>query len=106
MGGRDLQIPVNIESVILAGEDDRTVIHKSDVEALRVFDFRLVGGDELALLGEQRKVEVVVVVRYEHLALAVDAHADRVVGDALAADLPKVLALVIEDLRRDGALVC
>lgn len=69
-----------------------------------MFDLRLVGRHELTFLGEQGQVEVVVVIGNEHLALAVDAHADRVVGDALAADLTKVLTLVVEDLRVGSAL--
>ena len=63
-----------------------------------MLDLALKGVEELTFLREDGQVEVVVVVRDEDLAGAVDADSDGVVGDALAADLSGVDALVVEDL--------
>ena len=77
-----LDVSVDVEAVVLGGEDDGAVVHEGDVEALGVFHLGLEGREELALLAEDREVEVVVVVGDRHLARGVDPHADRVVGDA------------------------
>lgn len=66
---------------------------------------RLERRDQLPVLREDRQVEVVVVVRYQDLAVRVDSHPDGVVGDALAANLPQILALVVEDLDAVGPVV-
>ena len=53
---------------------------------------------KLPYLRENGEVEVVVVVSNDDVALRVDAHADRVVGHALASDLTHELAFVREHL--------
>jgi len=77
-----LNVSVDVEAVVFAGQDDRAVIHEGDVEALRVFDLALQGREELAVLREDGQVEVVVVVGDRDLAGCVDANADWIVGDA------------------------
>ena len=80
--GRHLDVSVDVEPVVLGGEHHGAVVHERDVEALRVLDLGLEGGEQLPVLAEDREVEVVVVVGDRHLARRVDPHADRVVGDA------------------------
>jgi hypothetical protein len=60
---------------------------------------------ELSVLREDGQVEVVVVVGDQDLAVGVDAHPYGVVGDALAADLSQVDALVAEHFDAVGAIV-
>ena len=77
----DLDIAVDVEPVVLGGEDDGAVVHEGDVEALRVLDLGLEGREQLAVLLEDGEVEVVVVVGDRDLAVLVDPHTDRVVRD-------------------------
>ncbi len=93
-----MEIPVDVQPVVLAGEDDRAFIHERDVEALRVLHLALERVQQLPVLREHRQVEVVVVVGDKNLPGGVDADADRVVGDALAADLALEDAVVVEHL--------
>lgn len=95
---RHLKITVDVEPVVLAGKHDGTIVHKGDIETLGVLHLALQGVDQGAILRENGQVEVVVVVGDEDLAGLVDADADRIVGDALASDLPQVHALVVEYL--------
>lgn len=96
---------VDVDAVVLAGEDDRAVIHEADVETLGVFDFGLECVEQFALLGEDGQVEVVVIVGDEYFVVGVDAHANGVVGDAFAADLTQKVAVVVEDLDAVSAIV-
>ena len=100
-----LHVAVDVESVILGGEDDGAVLHERHVEALRALDLALQRAEQLAGLAEHRQVEVVVVVRDADLPGGGEAHADGEVGDALAPDLPQVVAVVVEDLDTVGAVV-
>ena len=50
----------------------------------RVDYLALEGRDELAVLGEDGEIEVVVIVGNGYLASTVDPHSDRVVGDSCA----------------------
>ena len=100
-----LHVAVDVESVILGGEDDGAVLHERHVEALRVLDLALERAEQLAGLAEHRQVEVVVVVRDADLPGGGEAHADGEVGDALAPDLPQVVPVVVEDLDTVGAVV-
>lgn len=93
-----MNVTVDVQPIIFAGQHDGTVVHEGDVEALGVFDFGLESGHQLSFLGEYGQIEIVVIVGDEYLARGVNAHSDRIVGDALAADLPQVLALVVEHL--------
>ncbi len=79
---RQLNVSIDVEAVVFAGQDDGAVVHEGDVEALRVLDLALQGGEELAVLREDGQVEVVVVVGDRDLAGCVDADADGVVSDA------------------------
>ena len=100
-----LHVAVDVESVILGGEDDGAVLHERHVEALRVLDLALERAEQLAGLAEHSQVEVVVVVRDADLPGGGETHADGEVGDALAPDLPQVVAVVVEDLDTVGAVV-
>ena len=100
-----LHVAVDVESVILGGEDDGAVLHERHVEALRVLDLALERAEQLAGLAEHRQVEVVVVVRDADLPGGGEAHADGEVGDALAPDLPQVIAVVVKNLDTVGAVV-
>ena len=100
-----LHVAVDVESVILGGEDDGAVLHERHVEALRVLDLALERAEQLAGLAEHRQVEVVVVVRDADLPGGGEAHADGEVGDALAPDLPQVVPVIVEDLDTVGAVV-
>ena len=70
-----------------------------------MLDLALERAEQLAGLAEHRQVEVVVVVRDADLPGGGEAHADGEVGDALAPDLPQVVAVVVEDLNTVGAVV-
>ena len=97
---------VDVNAVVFAGEYDRAVVHERHVEALGVLDLGLESADDVAVGGvEHGHVEVVVVVGDEQLTVRVHADADRIVGDALAANLAHVLAVVVEDLDAVGAVV-
>lgn len=100
-----MNVTVDVQPIVLAGQHDGTVVHEGDVEALRVLDLGLEGGHQLALLREYGQIEIVVVVGDEYLARSVYAHADWIVGDALAADLPQVLSLIVEHLDAVGPIV-
>lgn len=93
-----MNITVDVQPIILAGQHDGAVVHEGDVEALCVLDLGLEGGHQLALLREYGQIEIVVVVGDEYLTRGVYANANRIVGDALAADLPQILSLVVEYL--------
>jgi len=93
-----VNVTVDVQPIVLAGQHDGAVVHEGDVEALGVLHLGLESGHQLALLREYGQIEIVVVVGDEYLARGVYAHANRIVGDALAADLPQILALVVEHL--------
>uniref|UniRef100_A0A182J7N4 Uncharacterized protein n=1 Tax=Anopheles atroparvus TaxID=41427 RepID=A0A182J7N4_ANOAO len=95
---RHLHVSVDVQAIVLARQHHATVVHQGHVEALGVLDLALERGHQLAVLREDGQVEVVVIVRDQDLAAGVDADTDRVVGDALAADLAQELALVVEHL--------
>lgn len=100
-----LHVAVDVQPVVLAGKNNRAVIHQSHIEALSMFHLGLESVDQLAVLGEHCEVEVVVVVSHKDVARGVDAHADGVVGDALASDLSQEGSLVAEDLDAVSAVV-
>lgn len=80
--GRQLDVAVDVEPVVFAGQHDGAVVHQGDIEALCVLDLGLQGREELAVLREHAQVEVVVVVGDRHLAGCVDADSDGVVRQA------------------------
>lgn len=63
------------------------------------------GIDELAVLSENREIEVVVVVCHQNLSSAVDANANRIVGDAFSSNLPQKDSLVVKDLDTVSSIV-
>jgi len=103
--GRDLDVAVDVEAVVLAGEHHAPVVHQRHVEALRVLYLALERADELTVLREDGQVEVVVIVRDGDLSRSVDPHSDRIVRDPFASDLAQEVALVIEDLDAVGPVV-
>lgn len=92
---------VDVYAIVLAGEDDRSVVHEAHIETLRVFYFRLESRYDFAVLREHRQVKVVVIVGDQHFAVRVDSHPYRVVGDAFAAYLSQKFALVVENLKEN-----
>ena len=78
--GWQLDVAVDVEAVVFAGQHHGAVVHQGHVEALGVLDLGLQGREELAVLREHAQVEVVVVVCDRHLASSVDSHTDGVVG--------------------------
>ena len=100
-----LCITVDVQTIVLARENDRAVIHERDVEALCVFHLALKGVDQLTLLCEYCQVEVVVVVCDQNVARVVDADTYGVVSDALAPYLPHKHTLIGEHLNTVGAVV-
>uniref|UniRef100_A0A182M8D4 Uncharacterized protein n=1 Tax=Anopheles culicifacies TaxID=139723 RepID=A0A182M8D4_9DIPT len=96
--GRYLYIPVDVEPIVLACQHHTTIVHKGHIETLRVLHFALHCRYQLSILGEDGKVEVVVIVRDKDFAAGINAHANWIVCDALATDLPQELALVVEHL--------
>lgn len=103
--GWDLYVAIDVEAVVFGGQHHGAVVHQGDVEALGVFHLALKRGYELAILREDGEVEVVVVVRNRDLPRPVDTDPDRVVRDPFAANLPKEVALIVEDLDAVGTVV-
>ena len=91
-------VAVDVHAEILAGENDRAVVGKCHVEALGVFDAALECRRQPAVGREQSRVEVVVVIGDQDAAHGVDADADGIVCDTLAADLPQKCAVVAKHL--------
>lgn len=100
-----MHIAVDVQAVILAGENHASVIHQRHIEALGVLDFALESRHQLAVLSENRQVEVVVIVGNEDFSARVDAYANGIVGDALATNLPQEGSLIIEDLDAVRAVI-
>ena len=59
-----LYISIDIEVVVLRGENDGPVLHEGNIEALGVLDFTLKSTKQLTSLAEHGEVEIVVVVSY------------------------------------------
>ena len=93
-----MDILVDVDLEVLAGQDHTAVIHESHVVALCVLHLGLQGRGEEAFLGVNGQVEVVVVVGHSDLSLGVDPDSDGIVGDSLPTDLSQVVAVVVEDL--------
>lgn len=102
---RNLCIPINVQTIVFACENNRAVIHQGHVETLRMLHLAFQGIDELAILSENRKIEVVVVIGNQDLSSAVDTNTDWIVGDALASNLPQEDSLVVEDLHTVSSIV-
>lgn len=100
-----MNIAVDVQAVILAGENHAAVIHQRHVEALGMLDFALERRHQLPVLSENRQVEVVVIVGDEDFSARVDSHTDGVVGDAFASDLPQESSLIVEDLDAVRAVI-
>ena len=101
-----LDVAVDIQPVVLAGENDAPILHERHVEALSVLHLALQSSEQLPSLKrtsqhsllsqswtsehliENREVEVVVVVGDGDVPACSHANPDGKVGDAFAADLP------------------
>lgn len=70
-----------------------------------MLDFALERRYQLAILCEYGQIEIVVIVGDENFAGSIDAHADRIVGDALTADLTQKHALIAEYFDAMGTIV-
>jgi hypothetical protein len=100
-----LLVTVQVETIVLAGQHHRAIFHQRDVEALRMFHLALQRIHNLSILSEDGQVEVVVIVRHDHLALLVDAHADGIVGNSLATNLTQIVAFIAEHLNAMSTIV-
>ena len=58
-----LHVAIDVESVVFGSEDNGSILHQGDVEALGVLDLALQGPEQLPGLTEDSEVEVVVIVR-------------------------------------------
>ena len=58
-----LHVAIDVESVVFGSEDNGSILHQGDVEALGVLDLALKGTEQLPGLTEDGEVEVVVIVR-------------------------------------------
>lgn len=96
--GRRDSVAVNVDAEVLAGEHDRPVVGKSHIEALRMFHAAFQRRHEPPIGREERRVEVVVVVGNQDAAHRVNADANRIVCDTLAADLAQKCAIVAKHL--------
>ena len=76
-----LHVSVDVQPVVFGGQNNGTVIHKADVEALGMFNFRFECGQQLAILRKHRQVEVVMVVGNDNLTGCVDANTNRIISD-------------------------
>lgn len=95
--GRNLNVSVDVETIVLAGQNHTAVVHQSHIKALGVFHLALQCRDQLTVLGEDSQVEVVVVVSDGDLPGSVDPNSNRIVGDAFAANLSQEISLVVEN---------
>lgn len=103
--GRDLDVTVDVESVVFRGQHHTPVVHQGHIKALGMFHLALESRYQLSLLREDGEVEVVVVVSDGDFAGSVDANSNWVVGDTFATNLTEEVALVIKDLHTVGAVV-
>ena len=92
------RIAVDVDAEVLAGQDHRAVISQCHIEALRMFDSALERRHQSAVWREERRVEVVVVVRNQDATHWVNADSDRVIRDTLASDLTQKCSVVAENL--------
>ena len=97
--GRNLDVSVDVEAVVLAGQDHAAVIHQRHVKTLSMlhleqdmdndvryctfvcFHLALESRNKLAVLAKHGQVEVVVVVGNGDFTRRVNADTNRVVGD-------------------------
>ena len=100
-----LNVTVQIDTIVLRSQNYGAVIHECHIEALSVLHFRFQRVHQLAVLGKDSQIEVVVVVGDENFSRRVDPHADGIIGDPLASDLTKVLPLVIKHFDAVSAIV-
>jgi len=103
--GGNLNVSVDVEAVVLAGQHHAPVVHQGHVETLGVLHLTLQSRDELALLGEHGQVEVIMIVCYSDLSGSIDTHSDRIVGDSFTADLPEEVSIVIKDFDAVGSII-
>jgi len=103
--GRHLDVSVDVEAVVLAGQDHAAVIHQRHVKTLSMLHLALKSRNKLAVLAEHGQVEVVVVVGYGDFTRRVNADTDRVVGDPFASDLPQEVAVIVEHLNAVSSVV-
>lgn len=102
---RNLHVTVDVETIVFACQDDRSVVQKSNIETLGVLDLRFESRDKLPVLSEYGQVEVVVIVGDEDFAGRVDAHANGIIGETFAANLPQEDAFVAKYLDAVSAVV-
>lgn len=93
------EVLVNKDVVVLARNHDRSVVGKRNVVALVVLDGALQRAQQLSAGTEHRQVEVVVIVRHNHLAVWTHADADRIVCYSLASDDSQQSAVIREHLQ-------
>lgn len=103
--GRDLDVSVDVEAVIFAGQHHATVIHQRNVKTLSMLHLALESRNELTVLAKHGQVEVVVVVGDGDLTRGVNADTDGVVGDPFASNLPQEVPVIVEHLDAVSSVV-
>lgn len=98
-------IPINVEAIVLAGQNHTAVIHQCNVKALGMLDLALQCGHQLPVLGEYGQIEVVVIVSDKNFASRINTNTNWIIGDAFAANLTQKDTLVAEHLNAMGAIV-
>merc|ERR1719481_1641468 len=102
---RNLDISVDIETIILRSKDDRSVLHQRNVKTLSMLNLALKRTEQLPSLTEHGEVEVVVVVGNRNLARGGQTNTNGEVRDPFSSYLPQVISLVVENLNAMGPVV-
>jgi len=80
------KVLIDEHMVVLASYDDRSIVGERNVVALVVLHGALQRSNQLAARTEHRQVEVVVIVRHNHLAVRTNTDADWVISHTLSAN--------------------
>ena len=92
--------------VVFAGDDDCAVIGERNVVTLIVLHGAFQRSHQLPTCTEHRQVEVVVVVRNNHLTMWTDANADGVIGHTLATNHSQWGAVISKHLELKQKQLC
>ena len=96
--GRRGGVAVDVDTEVLAGEDNGSVIGKCYIKALGVFHAAFQSRHEPSVGREECCVEVVVVVGHQDAAHRVNADTNRIVCDTLATNLAQKCTVIAKHL--------
>jgi len=101
----DLDIPVDVESVVFGSQNDGAVLHQGNIEALSMLHLALQSTQQLSSLAEHGEVEVVVIVSNADLSRGSQSNTNGEVAHSFSTNLTEVISLVVEHLDTVGPVV-